>query len=51
MSEIFNTILIIVATIISLMGLGFAIWTLIDTRKKYYNDFLKHRNFRKGQKV
>ena len=49
MSTIFNTILIVVATIIFLMGLGFSIWTLIDTRRKYSNDFFKHRNLRKGR--
>jgi hypothetical protein len=30
----------------AVVGVSFAVWTLFDTRKKYYNDFLKRKSER-----
>lgn len=40
--------IVIVSTSILIMfvGVTFAIWTLVDTRKRYYNDFLKRKSER-----
>jgi hypothetical protein len=32
--------------IFALIGISFAVWTFFDTRKKYYNDFLKRKSER-----
>lgn len=38
------TNLIIVASIIlALLGIITVIWSIIDTRKKYYNDYVKRK--------
>lgn len=46
MNEI--AIAIIIFTII--IGIIFSFWSIIQTRKKYYNDFINQRNNRKKQK-
>ncbi|WP_223554824.1 hypothetical protein [Pseudomonas sp. BF-R-01] len=31
---------------IAIVGISFAVWTFADTRKKYYDDFLKRKSER-----
>lgn len=39
------TILIIVLTaIVALIGVSTAIWSIVNTRKKFYNDFLERKS-------
>ncbi len=33
-------IIIFATIIVSLMGIAFVIWSFINTRKKYYNEYL-----------
>lgn len=28
------------------LGVGFVVWTYVDTRKKYYNEFMKRKSKR-----
>lgn len=32
--------------IFAFVGISFAVWTVVDTRKKYYDDFLKRKSER-----
>lgn len=32
--------------VFTLIGISFAVWTFFDTRKKYYNGFLKRKSER-----
>lgn len=34
--------------LVSLLGIGVSIWSFIDTRKKYYDEFVKNRKDRKN---
>jgi len=43
-----DSIIIISSIIVGTSGLVFAIKTLIDTRKKYYKQFLKERENRRN---
>lgn len=38
-----NTIILSITLIVALGGLFVAIQTIIETRKKYYNDYLKRK--------
>lgn len=38
-----NTFLIVIAVLIASFGGGVAIWSLIDTRKKYYEEYLSRK--------
>ncbi|WP_454047425.1 DUF6414 family protein [Chryseobacterium sp. Marseille-Q8038] len=42
-----NTILIIVTSIVSILGLTLSIKTIIDTRKKYYQEYLERKKMKK----
>ena len=43
MTILFGTVLI-VGIIMGLFGLGVAVWSIIDTRKRYYGEFLERKN-------
>jgi hypothetical protein len=43
-----NTILIIVTSIVSILGLTLSIKTIIDTRKKYYQEYLERKKNEKN---
>jgi FtsZ-interacting cell division protein ZipA len=45
-----NTLITIVLIIVISIGIIFSIWSIINTRKKYYNDFIKKREERKKEK-
>lgn len=42
------SILEISTFIISFLGIGVSIWSFLDTRKKYYNEFIEKRKDRKN---
>jgi len=41
-----TTVLIILSILIALLGISVSIWSLIDTRKKYYDEFIQDREDR-----
>jgi len=41
-----TTVLIILSILIALLGISVSIWSLIDTRKKYYDEFIQNRKDR-----
>ena len=47
MTVLFNAILVLTVTA-CLIGLGVAAWSIIDTKKRYYEDFVRRRNRRAG---
>lgn len=38
-----NTIIIIITSLVVIVGIYLSINTIIDTRKKYYNDYIKRK--------
>lgn len=36
----------VITALAAFAGIGFAVWTFIDTRNKYYNDFVKRKSDR-----
>ena len=38
-----TTILLVAGSILGAAGIAFAIWSIIDTRKKYYEEYLRRR--------
>ena len=36
-------IIVFATTIVSLMGIAFVIWSFVNTRKKYYNEYLSRK--------
>lgn len=36
----------VISFLVTIAGLGFAVWTYIDTRKKYYIEFMKRKSER-----
>ena len=36
-----TTIILVISIIVSVLGLLVAIWTMVDTRKQYYEEYLK----------
>ncbi|MCK9799508.1 hypothetical protein M1B34_17800 [Pseudomonas sp. MAFF 302030] len=36
----------IFTVVFAVIGVSFAVWTFVDTRKKYYDDFLKRKSER-----
>lgn len=43
-----NTIILILTILVSLIGLFISIQTISETRKKYYNDYLKRKRNEKA---
>lgn len=41
-----NSIIIILGVIVALAGLGLVGWSFVDTRKKYYHEFMKRKSAR-----
>jgi len=41
-----TAIIYILTTIVSIAGVALVAWTFIDTRKKYYNEFVKRKSER-----
>lgn len=39
-----TTLIIVLTAIVALVGISTAIWSIINTRKKFYNDFLKRKS-------
>jgi hypothetical protein len=35
--------IVALVTIVSLVSVGVAVWTLVDTRRRYYNEYVKRR--------
>lgn len=38
------TLLVVPFVIVMVIGLGVVVWSIIDTRKRYYKDYLEGRN-------
>ena len=36
-------IIVLVTTIVSLMGVAFVAWSLINTRRRYYNEYVSRK--------
>ena len=34
---------IITGSILGVIGIGFSIWSIIDTRKRYYEDYMRRK--------
>jgi len=45
-----NDIIIVIIIFTIVIGIIFSVWSISQTRKKYYNDFINQRNNRKKQK-
>ena len=41
--------LVIIASSIGVIGTGFAVWSIINTRKRYYDDYMRRK--RKPEQV
>lgn len=39
-----NTAIIIISSIFAVIGISFSIWTIIDTRKRYYEEHQKRKH-------
>lgn len=37
------TIIILMTVVLALFGVGIAVWSFINTRKKYYTEYIKRR--------
>jgi hypothetical protein len=35
--------IIIITVVLCISGIGFAIWSILDTRNKYYNDYVSRK--------
>ena len=38
-----NTAIIIIGSIAAIVGVGVATWSIISTRKKYYDEYMKRK--------
>ncbi len=38
-----TTIIVIASILLALLGIVLAIWSIIDTRKKHYNDYIRRK--------
>ena len=36
-----TAVVIITGSILGIIGIGFSIWSIIDTRKRYYEDYMR----------
>ena len=45
---IFVGALLVLGIAVGLIGLGVAVWSFIDTRKRYYDEFLQRKKRRVG---
>lgn len=41
----------IITAFCSVVGVSFAVWTYCDTRKKYYDDFMKRKSEREKFRI
>ena len=42
-----NEVLIITGSILAIIGVGVAIWSIINTRKRYYEEYLRRKRHAK----
>ncbi len=38
-----TTVIIIIGSVAAIVGVGVATWSIISTRKKYYNEYMKRK--------
>lgn len=38
-----ETLIIVLGIVLAVVGTGVAIWSIIDTRKKYYEEYLRRK--------
>ena len=38
-----NTVILITSSFFAVIGIGFSIWSIIDTRKRYYEEFMEKK--------
>ncbi len=38
-----NTVVIIITVVLSLIGIGGGVWSIISTRNKYYKDYMRRK--------
>ena len=38
-----TTVIVVLSIILSLLGVLLAIWSIMDTRRKYYDDYIKRK--------
>ena len=38
-----TTVIIIIGSVAAIVGVGVATWSIVSTRKKYYNEYMKRK--------
>lgn len=38
-----TTVIVIIGLILAIVGIGVAIWSIISTRKRYYEDYIRRK--------
>lgn len=38
-----NSVITIISTVVGILGIAIAIWSIFDTRKKYFKEYLKRK--------